>query len=72
MNMFASLKAKAPFLFNGHRKSALICENLPHDYSASEIASIKQEVRANSDKAVEVAQTRNYQLNPRMAAANLK
>lgn len=72
MNMFASLRAKAPFWLTGQRKTVEVCETLTRDYTHSELDSIRHELRANSEAAASIAEDRGYKLNPRIAAANLK
>lgn len=62
---------RALFSSNGHESTIRTEEPGPRDYSPSEIASLQQEIAENSDLAQQVAQSRGYKRNPRIAAAGI-
>lgn len=62
---------RALFSSTGHESTILIDEPGPKDYSPSEIASLQQEIAENSELAQQIAATRGYKKNSRIAAAGI-
>lgn len=63
------LKPKALFSLNGVQIA--LDPGTPH-FNASEIASLRQQLKTNSDEAVKVAKGRGAKVHPKVAALKAK